>query len=414
MLRPKAVLRSGARLSDHLAIAHLARYSPLYRVRELLSELGLQSKRKRGLPAEVAFFYVLSLCLYRNLSQEEVLRIVVEGLRSVYGDEVEDIVPTKAAISRARTRLGPLPLEMMYSESIRPVGNEARSGLTYAGLRVMVIDESTLDIADEKINARYFGYPSVNRGSSACPQLRFVVLTECATHVMTGAKMGPCKVSGQVLAKEVLKRADSSMLVLPGRGLSGYPVWLAAGEQGCKRLFQDWSNQVFPVIRELDDGSFISGLYSDQRRRKRASKSQILEEVERVRVIEFELLMDDGEVKSCRLITDLLDEFKFPAHDLAHLYHRRWRVELALDELKVHLNENMSLRSKRPDLVRQEFYAMLFVHGIIRKLMLQAADMTAHTAEELSFAGAPWIARRRLPGLVVFPRRNVSPGIKAF
>jgi len=403
MARTKAVLGGGSRLSDHLAVAYLALNCPLGRVHEILKELGLQGQRRRDLPAEVVFFYVLALCLYRTVSYEEVLRIVVEGLRAVYGDAIVDVVPTKSAISRARARLGSLPLEKMYAEQIQATGGEDKSGVLYRGLRVMAIDGSTLDVADEKANAQYYGYPGASRGSAAYPQLRFVALAECATHVMFGAAMDAYRVSEQALAKDVLQRADSGMLVLADRGFAVYPMWTAAGKQGCKRLFRIRDNQVLPVIRELPDGSYISEIYPDLKTRRRAAKGKRVDGVERIRVVEYEMIHEGDAVKTYRLMTDLMDEAEAPAQELASLYHRRWRAEMALDELKVHLNANMSLRSKTPDLVRQEFYALLFVHGAIRKLMVDAASASTHAAEDLSFTAAFRIIRRRLPGSVAFP-----------
>ena len=51
-------------------------------------------------------------------------------------------------------------------------------------------------------------------------------LAECGTHVMVGAQMGPYRVSEQELAKDVLRCADSSMLVLADRGFAGYIIMM--------------------------------------------------------------------------------------------------------------------------------------------------------------------------------------------
>ena len=215
--------------------------------------------------------------------------------------------------------------------------------------------------------------------------------------------MGVFRISEQALAKDVLRHADSSMLLLADRGFAGYPMWCDAGKQGCKRLFRITDNRNLPLICELPDGSYISEIFPDQKSRRWAAKGKSVDGVERVRIIEYEMTQEDGSVRAYRLMTDLLNEAMYPAHELASLYHRRWRIEMALDELKTHLNENMTLRSKTPDLVRQEFYALLFVHGAIRKLMADAADVSDQTVEELSFIAAFRILRRRLPGSVAFP-----------
>jgi len=74
------------------------------------------------------------------------------------------------------------------------------------------------------------------------------------------------------------------------------------------------------------------------------------------------------------LITTILDPAQAPAQELAALYHERWEIETALDELKTHLRgAQIVLRSKTPELVEQEFWGLLMAHYAIRGLMHEAA-----------------------------------------
>lgn len=289
MARTKAVLGAGARLADHLVVAYLAMNCPLAKVRQVLDEVGAQSKRRRDLPAEVLVFYVMALCLYRRAAYEEVLRVVVEGLRSVYGDEIGQAVASKAAISQGRTRLGAEPLARLYAQQVQPIGPPGMSGVWYRGLRVMGLDGSTLDVADEVANAQHYGYPGASRGSSAFPQLRFAALAECGTHVLVGAKMGPYRTSEHELAAQVLEHADDSMLILADRGFVGYPMWKAANQRHSKLVFRLRENQVLPVERVLPDGSYLSTLYGSTKARRDARRGVGGGEGFVVRVIEYEL-----------------------------------------------------------------------------------------------------------------------------
>lgn len=75
-----------------------------------------------------------------------------------------------------------------------------------------------------------------------------------------------------------------------------------------------------------------------------------------------------------RLVTTILDSTKAPADELAALYHERWAIETALDELKTYLRgAQIILRSKTPDLVKQEFYGLMMAHFALRVLMHEAA-----------------------------------------
>ncbi|MGH8837664.1 MAG: transposase [Jiangellaceae bacterium] len=64
-----------------------------------------------------------------------------------------------------------------------------------------------------------------------------------------------------------------------------------------------------------------------------------------------------------RLFTTLLDAAEVTAVDLAAAYAQRWEIELAFDELMTHQRSPRTvLRSKSPDLVRQEIWGHLCCH----------------------------------------------------
>ena len=103
-------------------------------------------------------------------------------------------------------------------------------------------------------------------------------------------------------------------------------------------------------------------------------------------------------------MTTILDPTAAPAADLAALYHERWEIETALDELKTHLRgARVVLRSKTADLVRQEFYGLLLTHFAIRGLMHEAALKVDADPDRLSFLHAVRVIRRKLPLAVAIP-----------
>jgi hypothetical protein len=225
----------------------------------------------------------------------------------------------------------------------------------------MALDGSTLTMPDERANAEHFGYPGTSRGESAFPQLRFVAMTECGTHTLCFAHPGPCTVSELILAGPVIERADATMLVTADRGFFNYPFWQRAVASGATLLFRARANLRLPRETELGDGSYLSTLYAcDPDRRHRAHGTV-------VRVLEYGLDGIPDPKPSYRLVTNWLDIDAAPAVELAALYHRRWTIEQSFDELKVHLAaRDVLLRSKRPELVEQEFYALLLAHAAIR------------------------------------------------
>ena len=84
-----------------------------------------------------------------------------------------------------------------------------------------------------------------------------------------------------------------------------------------------------------------------------------------------------------------------PAAELGALYHERWELENALDELKVHQRgPRVALRSKQPDGVYQEAYGYLCTHYAIRRLMHDAALTADLDPDRLSFTSGLRAARR--------------------
>ena len=150
--------------------------------------------------------------------------------------------------------------------------------------------------------------------------------------------------------------------------------------------------------KRLLDGSYWSTLYpSDKDRRHRTHGIP-------VRVIEYRLQGMAGAEPIYRLVSSILDPARAPAEELAALYHERWEIETALDELKTHLRgAKIVLRSKTPDLVRQEFYGLLLAHFAIRGLMHEAALTANEDPDRLSFLHAVRVVRRKLATFHAIP-----------
>jgi len=148
----------------------------------------------------------------------------------------------------------------------------------------------------------------------------------------------------------------------------------------------------------LPDGSFLSRIYPSQPDQSRQTGGVI------VRVIEYRLEGVEGAEPGYRLMTNILDDEAAPANELAALYHDRWEVENAFDELKTHLRGARTiLRSKTPDLVRQEFYGLLMAHFAVRSLIHEAALRADKDPDRLSFLHAVRVVRRKMAAFGAIP-----------
>ena len=398
MARTQATLPEGSRITDYVSLGVVAKTFPPQRVHQVLAATGKASLRQRDLPAHVVVYYVIALALYMRSSYREVLRCLLEGLQWLRDPAQALRVVGNSGISQARTRLGWEPLRQLHDEWVKPIAQAATRGAWYRQWRVVSLDGSTLEVADEQANEHAFGRPGASRGRSAYPQLRFVSLVENGTHVLFGTRLGHYAEGENTLAKDVLGALDATMLCLADRGFLGFQMWQAALATQAQLLCRAKKNMRFACEQRLPDGSYLSRIYPSERDRRHQTHAIVL------RVIEYRLQGVADSEPVYRLVTSVLDPQQAPAQELAALYHERWEIETAFDELKTHLRgARIVLRSKTPDLVRQEFYGLLMAHFAVRALMHEAALAADIDSHELSFLHAVRVVRRKLPALNAIP-----------
>jgi hypothetical protein len=391
MSRTVAALPAGSRISDYISLGVVAKTFPLEKVRIALAATERESARQRDLPGHVTVYYVIALALYMQSSYREALRCLLEGIQWLTRPSANIKVAGNSGISQARTRLGWEPLRHLHDEIVKPIAVAATKGAWYRSWRLVSMDGSTLDIADEKGNDEAFGRPGASRGQSAYPQIRFVSLVENGTHVLFGSRMADYATSEIALAKTVLPSLGKGMLCLADRGFFGFEMWNQAVATGASLLWRLKKNMCLPRETRLPDGSYISRIYASEKARRHGTDGVL------VRIVDYRLEGVEGAEEIYRLATTILDHELAPATELAALYHDRWEIEAALDELKTHLRgARIVLRSKTPDLVRQEFYGLLMAHFAIRGLMHEAALDSGEDPDRLSFLHAVRVVRRKM------------------
>jgi hypothetical protein len=403
MARTLAELPKGSRITDYISLGVVAKTFPEAAVKSVLAATGRSSRRQRELPAHVVVYYVIALALYMQSSYREVLRCLLEGIQWLLNPTVRVKVTGKSGISQARTRLGVEPLKQLYEQIVHPIATEATKGARYRGWRLVSLDGSTLEVADEDANDLAFGRPVAQRGKSAYPQLRFVSLVENGTHVLFGCQVGSYGTSEMALAKGALTWLGEGMLCLADRYFFSFDFWCQAKATGADLLWRVRKNLRLACERRLPDGSYLSRIYPSGEDHRRKTNGVV------VRVIEYQLEGVAGSEPRYRLLTTVLDPEAAPATELAALYHERWEIETALDELKTHLRgPRLVLRSKTPDLVRQEFYGLLLAHFAIRGLMHEAALKADEDPDRLSFVHAVRVIRRKVPRFPAIPPRGAG------
>jgi hypothetical protein len=349
MARTVAELPPGARITDYISLGVITKTFPDSAIGAVLARTGKASVRQRDLPAQVVVYYVIALALYMQSSYREVLRCLLEGVQWLRDPSAGVRVAGKSGISQARTRLSWEPVQQLHDELVKPIAVRSTRGAWYRTWRLVSVDGSTFDVADEKVNEDAFSRPGASRGASAYPQIRFVSLVENGTHVLFGSQMDGYRTGEITLAKAVLPHLRKGMLCLADRNFFGFELWQLARGTEADLLWRMKKNMRMACEKPLPDGSYLSHVYPSERDWRHQTNGIVL------RVIDYHLEGIEGAEPIYRLATTILDPGKAPADELAALYHERWEIETAFDELKTHLRgAKIVLRSKTPDLVRQE------------------------------------------------------------
>jgi hypothetical protein len=398
MARTVASLPAGSRITDYISLGVVAKFFPAGKVREVLKQTHRASVRERDLPAHVVVYYVIALALYMRSSYREVLRCLLEGVQWLLDPSAVVKVAGKSGISQARSRLGPEPMQKLYAALVAPIAERRTKGAWYREWRLISLDGSTLDTADTEENEKAFGRPGASRGSSAFPKIRFVALLENGTHVLWAARMSPYATDEITLARDVVPALGKGMLCLADRFFPSYKLWQTAARTGADLLWRTRQNARLDLDQRLVDGSYLSRIYASTADRRNQRKGIV------VRVIDYRLQDVKGAEPIYRLITTILDPTQAPAKELAALYHERWEIETALDELKTHLRgAQIVLRSKTPELVEQEFWGLLMAHYAIRGLMHEAALKADEDPDRLSFLHSVRVVQRRIARFAAIP-----------
>jgi hypothetical protein len=229
------------------------------------------------------------------------------------------------------------------------------------------------------------------------------------------ARIGTLSVGERELAAGLLEAVEPGMLVIADRGFFSFEFWRDCLLTGADLLFRVAAGLKLPVIQVLPDGSYLSEVASPK---VRASGFKIPLAVAAdprnathipVRVIEYTVTTAGGRGKpeTFRLITTILDPDDVTAIELAAAYQQRWEYEISLREIETQMLEpGTGLRSRTPELVRQELWGLLLAHYAIRSLMAEAAASAGLDPDRLSFMRTISLVRRQVTDQAAFSPRQ--------
>jgi hypothetical protein len=226
-------------------------------------------------------------------------------------------------------------------------------------------------------------------------------------------------VGEQELAAGLAGSMQPGMLVIADRGFFSFEFWRDCLLTGADLLFRVASGLKLPVIAVLPDGSYLSEIATHKVRSSgfqvplaTASDPRNATHMP-VRVIEYTVTSSTGSAQpeTFRLLTTIPDPDDVTAIELAAAYQQRWEYEISLREIETQMLEPGSgLRSRSPELVRQELWGLLLAHYAIRSLMAEAAASAGLDPDRLSFMRSISLVRRQVTDQAAFPPQTAQTG----
>jgi len=390
----KRIFRRGPKATHRHEIASLVDIPLLSKhlkpvIEESLRECGKERCRKGTiLTPTFVVLAVLGLAIRRDLSYPAVLNWLVSGLRWLTCCLPHKLV-AEGALSHARIRMGCGVFRRIFEKM---VAHHEELPKDFHGLTSVAFDGTSATMPDTKENIQRFGVPKGGRGEGGYPQLRAVALLILPLRLVADIAHAPYKGKGtgerSLMNKIIARIPYDHLLHLVDAGLYSFELLLLLQKKG-HHLLAKLSASVKPKRcsgKILSDGSYLATVQKKVMiticcGEKRYQNIDII-----VRIIDYRI----PGFRPARLITTILDP-AISARELVIHYHQRWDIEIAFDEIKTHQCATLRgraptiFRSKKPELVEQELYAVLIVYNLVRELVHQAVAEQHQKVGRISF-----------------------------
>jgi len=365
-------LAEAAEFAEPSSFEELGRHLDPAWIERALRATGTTTIRRRRLPAEQVIWLVIGMGLYRGESIERVVDLLDIPL-----PDRDDTAVAKSAISQARQRLPEEPLAYLFETTAAEWATRSALAHRWRGLALYGMDGTTMRVPDSPENRLAFGGQRGRNGESGYPQVRVVALMALRSHVLSTVRFSAYSTGETTLAREVWSEIPEDSLTIVDRNFLVKKDLIHLETNGNRHwLSRTKTNTRWAVTKKLGKDDYLAEW--DVHETGLPGKWEI-------RVIHYKR---KGFPRST-LLTSLIDAEKYPAKELVALYHERWELELAYDEVKTHLLDRQeTIRSRTPAGVRQELWGIAIAYNLVRREMERVAETAGVSPTRVSFVTA--------------------------
>lgn len=358
---------------------------PLELIEEAYSLTETVTLRKRKLSLESMAWLLVGMAIYNDKSMAHIINML-----DIVDREGKPFV-APSALTQRRKVLGEAAMKALF-ECTQAHWNREALHPSWNGLTLLGVDGVVWRTEDTPANAEAFS----RQKDTQYPQVRMVCQMELSSHLITASAFDDYAVNEMILAEKLIDSTPDHSLTLFDRGFYSLGLLYQWQSTGNERhwLIPLKRNVQYEVLRSLGHNDKIVQLKSNPHARKRWP--ELPDELE-VRLITRKV---NG--KEYAVLTSMTDPMRYPVADIADLYVHRWEIELGYREQKQYmLGNRLTLRSRLPELVKQELWGILLTYNLVRYQMVKMCHYLKgdYLPYQLSFNGALAHIMRLLVGL---------------
>lgn len=359
---------------------HFDRYSEILSpelIQQGFEQAGVATVRRRRLPLEAVLWSVVGMSLFRQQSVWD----IANQLDIVLPDKQRFVAPS--AVVQARQRLGEEGVKQVF-KAMAAHSYQTSNFETWCGLNLLAVDGVVWRTTDTPENHQEFKAQCNNGVENIYPKVRMVCLMELTSHQLIDSTFSDYRTNEMRLAEELIEQVPEHSLTIFDKGYYSTGLlhrWNKAGKERhwmlpVKKDFQ------YEVVHRYSSRDAIVAIKTTPQARKKFD--------ELPEIIEARLVSKVIKGKTYQVLTSMCDGLRFPGEDIVELYRYRWEIELGYREMKqTLLDSEYTLRSKRPDMVRQELWGVLLAYNLIRQMMTKASErLDSICPNQLSFTSS--------------------------
>jgi len=328
---------------------------------ECLKESGIVTLRKRRLPLEMMIWSIIGMSIFRHLPMSDIvnqLDIMLPGKRPF-------VAPS--AVVQARQRLGADVVKRVF-EQTQQLWHEKTPSPSFCDLKLLGVDGIVWRTPDTKDNEIAFGKLHNDKRESAYPQIRMVCQMELSSHLLTASSFDKVATNEMNLAADLIPSTPDNSLTIFDKGFYSLGLlnqWNTTGKERHWLIPLKKGTQ-FEIIQKFSDRDQIIRLKTTPQARKKWENLPA--------TLDARLVTRTIKGKSYSILTSMTDPMRYPVANIADLYAHRWEIELGFREMKQYMLHNqLTLRSKKPEMVKQELWGVLLSYNLIRFQMAKMA-----------------------------------------